>query len=348
MEDKKLVDISWQVSEEEYRADKAYSYSTLAKFDREGFNNLESLFDKVESPSLLFGSMVDTLLTDGQEAFNERFLVAEFPEVPDSIIKVLKYLFDSIGDLYRSLEEVPEHLILTAATSNKYQENWRPETRVKVIKEKGSEYYKLLMLSLDKELVSNKLYQDATTCVDILRTNEATKWYFSLDNPFDGIERYYQLKFKGEYEGIPLRCMMDLAVVDNNNKVIYPCDLKTSYKKEWDFYKSFIEWKYYIQAMLYWRILRDNMDKDPKFKDYKLADYRFIVISNGSRKPLVWEYPDTQVITDVVYGKNKDILCRNWRNIVKELHYYMTTGREYPIGIVTEEPNNIIKWLNGE
>lgn len=345
---KTLKDISWQVTEEEYRADKAYSYSTLAKFDREGFNNLETLFDKVESPSLLFGSMVDTLLTDGLEAFDERFLVAEFPEVPDSIVKILKYIYEVASDIYRCLEDVPDHIILSAASSHKYQENWKPETRVKVIREKGSEYYKLLLLSMDKELVSNKLYQDAKECVYKLQTDEATKWYFAPDNPYDGIERYYQLKFKSEYEGIPIRCMMDLAIVDTVNKVIIPCDLKTSYKREWDFYKSFIEWKYYIQATLYWRILRDNLDKDPVFKDYKLLDYRFIVISNGSKRPLVWEYPDTQVITDVIYGKNKDIICRNWRNIVKELHFYMTTGREYPIGISTKEPNNIIKWLNGE
>lgn len=346
--DKTLKDISWQVSEEEYRADKAYSYSTLAKFNREGFNNLYSLFDKVESPSLLFGSMVDTLLTDGQEAFDERFLVAEFPDTPDSIVKILKILFTETNGIYRKLEDITDDFILTVAVANKYQENWRPETRVKVIREKGSEYYKLLALSVGKELVSNTLYQDAVVCVDNLRSSDATKWYFAVDNPFDGIERYYQLKFKGEYEGIPVRCMMDLAIVDNTNKIIYPCDLKTSYKKEWDFYKSFIEWMYYIQAQLYWYILRSNMDKDPKFKDYKLADYRFIVISNSNRKPLVWEYVDTQVITDVVYGKNKDIICRNWRNIVKELHFYMTTGSEYPLGITTKEPNNIIKWLNGE
>lgn len=345
---KTLKDISWQVTEEEYRADKAYSYSTLAKFDREGFNNLHTLFDKVESPSLLFGSMVDTLLTDGQEAFDDRFLVAEFPDTPDSIIKILKTLFVETNGIYRKLEDISDDFILTVAINNKYQENWRPETRVKVIREKGSEYYKLLALSVGKELVSSTLYQDAISCVHNLRNSEATKWYFAIDNPFDGIERYYQLKFKDEYEGIPVRCMMDLAIVDNTNKIVYPCDLKTSYKKEWDFYKSFIEWKYYIQSQLYWYILRNIMDKDPKFKDYKLANYRFIVVSNGSRKPLVWEYNDTQVITDVIYGKNKDIVCRNWRNIVKELHFYMTTCSEYPIGIVTKEPNNIIKWLNGE
>ena len=46
MERKSLYDLSWQVSEEEYRADPAYSYSTIARFNREGFDNLDKWYDK--------------------------------------------------------------------------------------------------------------------------------------------------------------------------------------------------------------------------------------------------------------------------------------------------------------
>ena len=80
---KSLKDISWQVDEETYRADEAYSYSTIAKFHREGFEKLSSLYDKVDSPSLLFGSMVDTLLTDGQEAFDNRLMSVNFSLIGD-------------------------------------------------------------------------------------------------------------------------------------------------------------------------------------------------------------------------------------------------------------------------
>ena len=63
----KVFDISWQVTEPEYRADSALSYSTLARFAREGFNKLDSLFDKLDTPSLTFGRAVDALITGGQE-----------------------------------------------------------------------------------------------------------------------------------------------------------------------------------------------------------------------------------------------------------------------------------------
>ena len=47
MEKKTLFDISWKVSEDEYRNDSAYSYSTISRFNREGFDNLDKLFDAV-------------------------------------------------------------------------------------------------------------------------------------------------------------------------------------------------------------------------------------------------------------------------------------------------------------
>lgn len=339
---KSLKDISWQVDEPTYRADEAYSYSKIAKFHREGFEKIASLDDKVESPSLLFGSIVDTLLTDGQEAFDEKFLVAIFPELKDSEIAVIKTIFSKTDGLV-SWSKVSNDIIVSSIDDCKFQPNWRPETRLKVIKEKGEEYYNLMVLAKDKTLISSEMYADAQACVDLLKTSDATKWYFQEDNPFDdSIERLYQLKFKGEYEGIPLRIMADNIIVDHKNKIIYPCDLKTSYKAEWNFYKSFIEWGYYHQANLYAEIIRQNIKKDEYFKDFKIADYRFIVICNRTRVPLVWEWTHTKTVLDLTVG---DYKLPNWRGIVKQLDYYLKENPPVPEEIIVEDTNNIVKWL---
>ena len=241
---KDLKRISWVCSEEEYRADPAYSYSTLAKYNREGFNKLDTLFDKVESPSLTFGSAVDSIITGGEEEFNERFFVADFPEIQDSQRKIVDTLYKDFGNTYQSLLEIPDSTIINYTEQLKFQLNWKPETRVKVLRDNCSYYYNLLLVSEGKTVLDNNTYTDVLDCVDALKGSDATKWYFAKDNPFDGINRYYQLKFKGEYEDISLRCMADLIVVDTLNKAIYPCDLKTSSHYEWDFPKSFIDWRY--------------------------------------------------------------------------------------------------------
>lgn len=343
---KTLYELSWQVSETEYRQDKAYSYSTLAKFHREGFNKLESLFDKVSTPSLIFGSVVDTLLTDGEEAFNERFVVADIPVLSDSLLKCAQKLFEQCSEEFFDLSDIPDDTIAEIGKECEYYAGDKYKAyRVKMIKENCTDYYNIMFLAKDKELISTNMYQDALNCIHALRNSDATEWYFKNDED-DGIERFYQLKFKGSFEDINVRCMMDLGVVDHNEKKIYPCDLKTSSKPEWEFHKSFIQWCYYIQAQLYWEILKQNLEKDPIYKEYTLMPYRFIVVNKSTLCPLVWEFPETASIIDIPYGENKQYKMQNWRTIVKELHYYMTETPKVPAGI--SSINNITWWLNND
>lgn len=247
---KSLRDISWQVSEEEYRADPALSYSTLARYEREGFNNLDKLFDRIETPSLIFGSAVDSIITGGQKEFDERFMVAEFPSMPDSIVKIIKSLYKQYAGTYRSLLNIPDDSIIRETEDQNYQMNWKPETRAKVIREKGTDYYNLLFVAGDRCIIDTQTYQDIVNAVKALKEGSSTKLYFADDNPFEpDIERLYQLKFKGEFDGITYRNMADLIIVNHKEKWVKPVDLKTSSHTEWDFYRSFVDWRYEISNL---------------------------------------------------------------------------------------------------
>lgn len=340
---KTLYDISWKVTEPEYRADPALSYSTLSRFAREGFNNLDTLFDKIETPSLTFGSAVDALITGGQEEFEKNFFVADFPPVADSVERMVKVLFDEFCVTHQTLTSIPDAEIIGRTETLKYQLNWRPETRAKVIKEQGSEYYALMYAANGKTIISNTLKEQIDNAVMALRTSPATARYFTEG---DGLERYYQLKFKATLKGVNYRCMADLLIVDPVNKVIYPIDLKTSSHAEWDFYQSFVQWKYDIQARLYWRIIRDNLDRDEEFKDYKLENYRFIVVNKRTLTPLVWQFAATKVIGTRIYGKERTIELQDPFELGKELSIYLSSRPPVPLGINLTEDNDIIEWLN--
>lgn len=341
---KSLYDISWQVSEEQYRKDKALSYSTLARYEREGFSKLHSLFDKLETPSLTLGSAVDTLITDGREAFDERFFVAEFPSVPDSIITIVKDLFKNFSNSYNNLAKIPTEAIIEWAGDYNYQPNWRPETRAKVIVEKGSSYYNLLYVAGNKTILDTATYNDVMNMVSALKDSHATEKYFAEDNPFDNIERHYQLKFKSTFQGIDYRCMSDLLIVLHDDKKVIPCDLKTTGKPEYLFYKSFVDFRYDIQSRLYWRIIRDNMDKDDYYKNFELTDYKFIVVNKKNLDPMIWDFPVTRAVGTL---KFKDgLIMRDPEEIGKELSYYLNNNPKRPIGIMNE--NNLCEWLNNE
>lgn len=343
----KLLDISWKVSEEEYRSDEALSYSTLSRYAREGFNKLDSLFDKIESPSLVFGSAVDSLITGGESEFNERFMVADFPPLTESVEKMVKALFDEFCGIHRTLESIPNADIIERTETLKYQLNWKPETRAKVIKEQGAEYYSLMYAANGRTILDTETYEQVKAAEMVLKMSDSTKFFFSPNNPFnDRYVREYQLKFKATLNGIDYRCMADLLLTDHEEKVVYPIDLKTSYKPEWDFFKSFIEWMYHIQARLYYRIIRSVMDKDSVFKNYKLAPYKFIVVNKNTLTPLVWEFKHTKSLGTLYYGKDNQIEFRDPEEIGKELHYYLSSRPKVPTGINIDGDNSLVKWLN--
>ena len=341
-----LYSISWQVTESEYRNDPALSYSTLARYSREGFDKLDNLFDHIDTPSLTFGSAVDALITGGQEEFDKNFIVAEFPTVKDSIAKIVKELFDTYCQEYRRLNLIPDTHIITLSEQMGFQLNWKPETRAKVIKEQGSEYYTLMYVAQGKKILDTETKIMVDSAVRVLKESDSTKFYFESDNPFDNsIQRFYQLKFKAKFSGIEYRCMSDLIVVDHKNKTIQPIDLKTSGHPEWDFFHSFLAWNYQIQARLYWRIIQYNVINSEDFRDYKVLPYLFIVVNKTTLTPLVWKFEDTTAYGTLYYGKNKQIECKDPFDLGEDLSFYLSTRPAVPKEININNENSLVKWL---
>lgn len=345
---KSLKDISWQVDEATYRADPALSYSTISTYERGGkFDSLATLFDRKESPSLLLGSCVDTLITGTPEEFEENYLVADFPECSDAIINIVKGLFNTYKSEYKTIESIPSSIIIAITEQLKYQLNWKPETRVKVIKEKGSEYYRLLNLAENKTIVSSEMYSDALKMAEALHTAPSTKYLFEVNNPFEPeVERLYQLKFKATINGIPYRIMMDECLVIHSKKIIVPIDLKTSYKPEYNFFKSFIEWGYMWQGKLYTKVLRCNLDSDDYFKSFTIAPYIFVVVNKNTLNPLCWQFDESVNTDDFVCGKDGKYVYRSPLTIGEELYNYLNSKSSVPNGIYLDKPNSLKEWLN--
>ena len=333
---KSLIDLSWQVEEEVYRANPAISYSTLSTYARGGHRIIPNLFDKKESTALRFGGLVDTLLTE-PEKIKEKYFFADFPNVTDTIQKIVKSAFSMFGEQYRNLESIPFEGMVTLVDYYEYYTNWKPETRVKDIIKKGDEYYQLLFISEGKPVISSEEKEKAEACVSTLRTHPFTKDMFE-SNPFDeNIEKHFQLKFLLKEEQSPLlkglgdiRCMFDLIIVDHKNKTIAPCDLKTTGKDESEFKDSFLMWRYDIQTTMYSYILKTLIDLDEYFKDFTVLPFSFIVINKNNRSPLIWVYKENLTICDKI-DKVSGITYKSWLSLLTELIWYLDTQNyEYP------------------
>ena len=343
---KELKDISWQVDEPTYRADPALSYSTLAKYEREGFNNLDKLFEHITTPSLIQGSMVDVLITGSSEEFDKEFYVADVPSIGDKELQIVDDLFAKYGKDYIPFPEIPYNAVLNTANEYAFQKNWRDDTRVKVLKERCTAYYALKYNADGRTIVDLDTYYKVRAMVKALKESPSTYGYFADNDVVSPVRRYYQLKFKARLDGIDYRCMADELIVDYEDKTIIPVDLKTSSSKEWDFQHSFCKWDYMIQARLYWLIIKTNLMNDDYFKDFTLEDYRFIVVNRDSLKPLVWEFPLTKAKGTLVDEEGKEY--RDPLEIGKELRGYLDLKPSVPNGIDIDGVNTItcLKKLN--
>lgn len=343
-----LYDISWKVDEPTYRADSALSYSTISRFAKEGFNKLDSIFDKIDTPSLTFGSAVDALITGGQEEFDKQFIVAEFPSISDAQQTIAKTLFERYNDTYRNITDIDDDTLAEVGKEcDFYAGDKYRNYRVKLIKENCQEYYSIMYAAKGKKVINTETYNQVTAAVRALKESEATKKYFAIDDPFDdSLQRFYQLKFRMPYDNFELRCMVDEIIVDHKTKTIYPVDLKTSSDAEWDFYHAFVKWRYDIQARLYWRIIRYNLDQHPEFKDYELADYTFIVVNKNTLIPLTWVYSDTKTKGKLTYGKNGFIEFEDPYVLAAQLNRYLKYKPAIPDDIYTNVRNDIVGWIN--
>ena len=139
-----------------------------------------------------------------------------------------------------------------------------------------------------------------------------------------------------------------LIICDHKNKELILCDLKTSGHEEYSFASSFLTWNYSYQARLYARVIAKNTKNDPYFKDFKLSNYRFIVVNKTTLNPLVWEFPYTFTKGDIrLETRNGYIkILKDPENIGKELSYYLSSRPNVPIGINEVGTNNIVEWIN--
>ena len=342
---KKLKDLSWDVSEEQYREYPALSYSVIARYEKGGFSAIKHLHDEVKSDSITFGSMVDCLITEGQEVFNKKFAIANFKIPTDSIKAVIDILLAK--ELPEdSLVNVSSEIILDACNQAQYQFRWSDTTRISKVVELGTEYYDSMKNVGNRQLVSNDMYQEVLSTVAELNNNPLSKAYLQHDNN-DVIDFLYQTKFKTNIDGLDVQFMFDLLVVNYDKKAIIPIDLKTTSTPEYEFAKRYLEHRYDIQSRLYWIGLRNILDNDEYFRDFKLFDFKFLVINKDNKTPLMYtdELCSQRGNITLTFKSGRKTILRDPFTIGLELQHYIKENSKVPDDILLNRPNDLLKQI---
>jgi len=318
MTKKSLKSISWDVTEEQYRSDPAFSYSQIATFFRKGPASLIKQ-DKEDTASLRGGSLVDTLLTAPEE-FNDKFFVSSVPTPSENTVAVLNEILKQGIDTKIDLEHIPDNVKLQAMNKHGFYNYWKDPTRLNKLNTDGYEYYRLLALGTIKTIVSTDEKAKADLCVQAIMGNPTTSVYFT-NNPFDkDTENLYQLKFKTNFSGQDVRCMFDIIRVDHKNKLIFPRDLKTTGENEEHFEHSFLKWCYFIQGELYTAILKQILSNDEYYKDFTVMPFGFLVVNKDNLSPMEW------IITEETSAALSNAGYPTTWELISEMRWHFLSG----------------------
>lgn len=338
--------IERKYTEPEYRKLPAISYSQLSSLESYPGSIINTTPMEMTDP-LIYGSAVDCLAFDGREEFDKKFVTLSQEKPSWMLEKVLKCFISELHATHDELMDPPisddmskyPTQILSAAKAEEYGKGWKPETIVRKVLEGCAGIYKSTIENADKLTLSPQQYEYVENSVTTLFSHEFTA---HLMQAGEGQEIYYQLPIIWDYydkvmeKTVHCRSLLDILLIDHNTKMIYPIDLKTTGKSVFAFNKSFLEWKYYLQAAYYTDATKHLCSVQyPQYKDYNVDLFKFVVISSKNpRKPLAFQ------ITQGVYDSGKfgciskdgqDTKRRGYIELVQDFNWHVENQKfDYP------------------
>jgi hypothetical protein len=271
-----------------------------------------------EKKAFRIGSAVDCLLTDPSR-WDDEFVVSDCVR-PNGLMS-------------KFVDELPCEL-----TSNKdYQVAYEKSGyKIKIEKvidkfneDETAKSYHQSICNMDKTkyVLSKDEYELVMKAKDLVLANPFTQKYFiNLSNT---IELLHQYAVYFEYKGFQCKALLDGIRIDHNSKTIEPFDLKTTSSGVYNFENSFREYGYYRQAAMYLEaIKKDEYIKSLIDKDYKILDFKFIVVDSklsSNMASIIYQVSsnDMKVGLDGGYYSGKHYPGIN--NLIEDLRFHLET-----------------------
>lgn len=342
---KSLKEYSMNIPESEYHALPVWSYSLIARYAKEGFGSLATLHEPVVStPSMDFGSLFDCVMTKGNSALNEYFVMDS--TIPDAERKALDYISTCTSDAFADLTT---EFIYDRCQECGYQTRWKAPTVYEHLSPYKA-YYEAKRSG--KKIVSQKDWTDAADMAFVFRNDPYLSKLFGLRDTKD-IEYIYQSQFLVKYrpenhEPVGIKIMPDLLVVNHKDKTVQPVDLKTSSAPAYDFKENFVKYRYDIQASLYTDVLAQVLKTAEGYEDYTILPYLFTDVSRSDKVPVTYVYnPKAESqINGLCFGNGeRQYQYKGWRDLLGEILNYEDAQAKVPNYIKLGEPNDLLDIL---
>lgn len=283
-------------SEKSYREKTIDSSSSLKDFsiNRKLYYKKYILFENVEekdNQASVMGRLVETLLLEPEE-FDNRFYMSACASTPtglmlefvEALYRATRDAMDDEGIITREFKDISTEAYNASGFKIKY------EAVISKFVGSDAEIYFNEILKIRANGLTVATADDvanAERIVDELKNNFVTREIVNLVDS----ERYTvknQLQVEGfNISGLKMKSMLDKVIIDHQEKVIRPYDLKCTWSVE-NFYKDYYLYRLaYIQAFVYNAAMQEY--RNTNYPSYKIEPLRFIVCdSTNYYNPLIY------------------------------------------------------------
>lgn len=316
-------------TEKQYRAIDIDSYSSLATFakDRRQYHKKyfvgEPIDEDDDSKSILMGTLVETLLLEGQEEFDNKFYMSLTDKDPTpSVMNFINALYkitvsntDQNGVILEDFLDLAKQAydeagikkpgFIVFMNGNEKSQGF--------IGSQDELYYKQLRESkpMCKKIVSVQDIDNAYKIEKELRTNYITADIIN-QRTNDSCTVYNQHQIE-EYEidGLPLKSMYDKLIAYHTSKKIQFYDLKCTFAVERFYEEYYLKRFSYIQGLLYYRaLLEGKVDLGFEYSDYEILPPKFIVCDSFN------------LMSPLIYSLNQEDLNEAYNGFYHKNRYY--------------------------
>ena len=238
---------------------------------------------------LLEGILIHFLVLENQN-FDDKFLV-----MPDSLPSSNSItVIDKVYEMYKEKDD-PSLILMDFSpeidnilTDMKLHQNVKDQAKriAKIVEPKGENYFEFLKKKQGRTIIDSELLDKCTRRAEIVRDNECISELLGLNLVSDG-------KNYGVYNELPLEIeaeegkafgykgIVDNVVVDVKAKTVRINDFKTTSKSLVDFPESVEYWNYWLQAVIYLKLVQDYLDR--AIDNTWSVEFRFIVFDRHNQ-----------------------------------------------------------------
>lgn len=270
-----------QAEEVFYAGEFSFSYSSLNKllFSPSLFYKDYILRDREIKTDkyLVEGKLVHCLVFE-PENLNDKFNIVPEKTPTDSTRKILHRVYekDSTVDIMSA-----DDLILEALKEqNLHQKLNEDSARLKKIQTPETQVYWKFIANPNVDVIDQETLQRCTEYAEIIKGNKDVISLFEsvqTDFDLDPVQTYAEKPLECALKDRPfgLKGIVDFYKVDDTEKLVTICDLKTTGKSIADFKETIDFYNYWLQAAIYAKLVFENLDESQQ--DYNFI-FKFVVI----------------------------------------------------------------------